>query len=79
MPFGLTNIPASSQHFINDVLQPYMDIFAPGYLDNVVIYSNNLNNYRNHVLKVLQALSEAGLHPPVAPQELTPLPFQQPQ
>jgi hypothetical protein len=62
MPFGLTNAPASFQHFINDVLQPYLDIFVTAYLDNILIYSDNLNDHRNHVLKVLEALSEAGLH-----------------
>jgi hypothetical protein len=62
MPFGLTNAPDSFQHFINDVLQPYLDIFITVYLDNILIYSNNLNDYWNHILKVLEALSEAGLH-----------------
>jgi hypothetical protein len=62
MPFGLTNTPASSQHFINDVLQPYLDIFITAYLDDILIYSNNLNDYQNHILKVLEVLSEAGLY-----------------
>jgi hypothetical protein len=62
MPFGLTNAPASLQHFINDVLWPYLDVFVTAYLDDILIYSNNLNDYRNHVLKVLEALSKAGLH-----------------
>jgi predicted aspartyl protease len=62
MPFGLTNAPASFQHFINDVLRPYLDIFVTAYLDDVLIYRDNLNDHRNHVLKVLEALSEAVLH-----------------
>jgi hypothetical protein len=62
MPFGLTNAPASFQHFINDVLQPYLDIFVTAYLDDILIYSDNLNDHWNHVLKVLEVLSEAGLH-----------------
>jgi hypothetical protein len=62
MPFGLTNTPASFQHFINDVLQPYLDVFITAYLDDILIYSKNLNNHQNHILKVLEALSEAGLH-----------------
>jgi hypothetical protein len=62
MPFGLTNAPASFQHFINDVLLPYLDIFVTAYLNDILIYSNNLNDHRNHVLKVLEVLSEASLH-----------------
>jgi hypothetical protein len=62
MPFGLTNAPASFQHFINDVLRPYLDIFITAYLDDILIYSDNLNDHRNYVLKVLEVLSEAGLY-----------------
>jgi hypothetical protein len=58
MPFGLTNAPTSFQHFINDVLQPYLDVFITAYLDDILIYSDNLNDHRNHVLKVLEALSK---------------------
>jgi hypothetical protein len=62
MPFGLTNAPASFQHFINDVLRPYLDVFVTAYLDNILIYSDNLKEHRRHVLKVLEALSKVGLH-----------------
>jgi hypothetical protein len=62
MPFGLTNAPTSFQHFINDVLRPHLDVFVTGYLDNILIYSDNLEEHRTHILKVLAALSEAGLH-----------------
>jgi hypothetical protein len=62
MLFGLTNAPASFQHFINDVLRPYLDIFVTAYLDDILIFSDNLDEHRKHVLKVLEALSEAGLH-----------------
>lgn len=62
MPFGLTKAPASFQHFINDILQPYLEVFVTAYLDDILIYSNNLDDHRNHVLKVLEALSKAGIH-----------------
>jgi hypothetical protein len=62
MPFGLTNAPASFQHFINDVLQPYLDIFITAYLDDILIYSDDLDEHRIYVQKVLQALSNANLH-----------------
>jgi hypothetical protein len=62
MPFGLTNAPASFQHIINDVLRPYLDVFVTAYLDDILIYSDNLEDHRGHVLKVLEALTKAGLH-----------------
>jgi hypothetical protein len=62
IPFSLTNAPASFQHFINDVLRPYLDVFVTAYLYDILIYSNNLHDHQNHVFKVLEALSEAGLH-----------------
>jgi trehalose-6-phosphate synthase len=45
MPFGLTNILASFQHFINDVLWPYLHVFITAYLDDILIYSDNLNDH----------------------------------
>jgi hypothetical protein len=62
MPFGLTNTPTRFQYFINDILWPYLDVFITAYLDNILIYSDDLNDHRNHVLKVLEALSKASLH-----------------
>ncbi len=37
MPFGLTNASSSFQHFINDTLQGYLDIFAKAYIDDVLV------------------------------------------
>jgi hypothetical protein len=62
MPFGLMNTPISFQYFINDVLQPYLDVFVTAYLNDILIYSNDLNEYRIHIQKVLQALSDTDLH-----------------
>jgi hypothetical protein len=62
MAFRLTNAPASFQHCINDVLCPYLDVFVTAYLDNILIYSDNLEDHRRHVLKVLEVLMKVGLH-----------------
>jgi hypothetical protein len=62
MLFGLTNTPASFQHFINDILCPYLDVFITAYLDNILIYSDNLEDHWRHVLKVLEVLMKAGQH-----------------
>jgi hypothetical protein len=62
MPFGLTNAPASFQQFINDALQPFLDRFASAYLDDIIVYSDTLEEHRKHVRQVLEKLSENGLH-----------------
>ena len=62
MPFGLTNAPAMFQNFINNALAPYLDNFATAYLDDILIYSNNIQEYQDHVKGILAALTEQGLH-----------------
>ena len=61
LPFGLTGGPASWQHFINDVLFEYLDKFCTAYLDDILIYSRNLKQHRQHVRGVLTKLREAGI------------------
>ena len=63
VPFGLTNGPATFQHFINDTLRPFLDLFCSTYLDDIIVYSNDiLENHKNHVTQVLEALAQAGIH-----------------
>jgi transposase InsO family protein len=62
MPFGLTGAPATFQHFINDTLREHLDVFCSAYLDDILIYSNDLATHKEHVAKVLQALEGAGLY-----------------
>jgi len=62
MPFGLTNAPADFQALINDVLCQFLDDFCTAFLDDILIYSNTLEEHKKHVYKVLKALSDAGLH-----------------
>lgn len=51
MPFGLTNAPASFQNLIKDVLREFLDVFVVVYLDDILIYSDNLDADINHVNK----------------------------
>ena len=61
LPFRLTNGLATYQRYINDVLFDYLNDFCTAYLDNIMIYSKNELEYKEHVHKVLQRLREAGL------------------
>ena len=45
MPFGLANVPADFQHFINDALHPFLDLLCMAYLDNILIYSAMLEEH----------------------------------
>ena len=62
MPFGLTNAPTSLQHFINDTLRDFWDVFCMACLDDILIYSDSLAEHRVHVRQVLQQLKEAVLY-----------------
>ena len=61
MPFSLINAPSSFQHFINNTLRPYLDIFYTTYINNILIYSNNLTKYQKHIKLILEALRRASL------------------
>src|SRR5260370_17888299 len=62
MPFGLSNTLAAFQRFINKVLGELMDVCTVGYLDNILVYSDSLENHWDHVQEVLQCLWKAGLY-----------------
>lgn len=61
MPFGLSNAPATFQAYINQTLRPFLDIFCTAYIDDVLIFSDDLESHRKHVHAILQALEDAGL------------------
>lgn len=62
MPFGLTNAPATFQNFINDIFRNELDYFVVAYLDDILIYSNDLTNHIQHVSKVLAILKNNHLY-----------------
>lgn len=61
LPFGLTNGPATYQHYMNDILFDYLNDFCQAYLDDILIYSKSKKEHVRHVRLVLQKLREAGL------------------
>ncbi|KAK4397971.1 RNA-directed DNA polymerase [Sesamum angolense] len=62
MPFGLTNAPAMFCNMMNDVLYEYLDWFVVVYLDDIVIYSETLNEHVKHLRAVFQRLREYELY-----------------
>jgi hypothetical protein len=61
LPFGLTNGPATYQRYINKVLFDYLNDFCTAYLDDILIYSDNVLEHKHYVKLVLWRLREAGL------------------
>jgi len=62
MPFGLTNAPAAFQHFMNDMFSNLLDVCIVVYLDNILIYSDDITQHQNHVKKVLKRLQKVKLY-----------------
>ena len=58
LPFGLTDGPGLWQRFINDILWEYLNKFCTAYLDNILIYSSNMQDHKEHVRLVLAKLWE---------------------
>ena len=62
MPFGLINAPAIFQHLMNDIFREFLDNFVVCYLDDILIYSKDINQHEEHVGLVLDKLRNAGLY-----------------
>ena len=61
MPLGLSNAPATFQRLINNIMRDYLDNFIVTYLDNILVFSQNLKEHIQHVRKVLKKLDEWNL------------------
>jgi len=61
MPFGLCNAPVAFQRWINEVLMEHIDMCCIVYLDDVLIYSNTLQQHRKDVSNILQAIRKSGM------------------
>jgi hypothetical protein len=44
--FGLSNAPAIFQARINKILHLYLDVFCTIYINNILVYSNDLTSYK---------------------------------
>ncbi len=62
MLFGLKNAPATFQRLINNMLREYLDDFAITYLNDILIYSDDLEMHCSHVHKVLKKLNKRALY-----------------
>jgi len=61
MPFGLTNAPAAFQRFVNTICADMLDVCVIVYLDDILIYSEDMESHQQHVREVLHRLWLHGL------------------
>nr|XP_016483424.1 PREDICTED: uncharacterized protein LOC107804107 [Nicotiana tabacum] len=61
MPFGLTNALATFCTLMNKLFHPFLDQFVVIYLDDIVVYSNNIEDHAEHLRKVFKVLRENDL------------------
>ena len=61
MPFGYRNGPSIFQRVMQNMLAPFLWIFALVYIDDIVIFSLNFEDHLVHLDKVFSAISQANI------------------
>lgn len=62
MPMGLTNAPATHQSRCEEVLGDLVNVICVVYIDNIVVFSNTVEEHEIHVRQVLDRLREERLY-----------------
>jgi len=62
MPFGLINASVVFQQFMNNIFSDLLDVCVMIYLDDILIYLNNMSKHHQHIKEVLKHLHKAGLY-----------------
>src|SRR5437773_11479653 len=70
MPEGLCNAVATWQRFMNWVLLEYIGKFYVVYLDNILIFSNSLEEHNRNIRLILETLRQHRLVVPKSESQL---------
>jgi hypothetical protein len=62
MSFGLTNAPVYFMYLMNSVFMPELDKFVMVFIDDILIYSKNLEDHTGYLHVVLQRLRDHRLY-----------------
>ena len=62
MPFGLTNASTAFHQFINNIFSNLLDDCVVIYLNDILIYSNNMSEHHWHVKEVLKYFCKASFY-----------------
>jgi hypothetical protein len=59
--FGLSNTPAIFQARINKIFYLYLDVFCIIYINDILVYLDDLLEYKEYVKKILRVLQDTSL------------------
>ncbi|GJU83920.1 putative reverse transcriptase domain-containing protein [Tanacetum coccineum] len=62
MPFGLTNAPAVFMDLMNRMCKPYLDKFVKVFIDDILIYSRNIEEHADHLRIILELIRKEELY-----------------
>ena len=62
MPFGLTNVPAYFMNMMKKGLREIFDKFVMVFIDDILVYSKNEEEHKEHLRLVLEKLREHQLY-----------------
>ena len=62
MSFGLTNAPAYFMNMMNKVFMEFLDKFVVVFIDDILVYSKNEEEHKEHLCLVLGKLREHHLY-----------------
>lgn len=65
MPFGLRNAPSTFQRLMNNILNPYIGRICLVYMDDILIFSENIEEHVEHLKTILTQLTRANLKLPI--------------
>ena len=63
MSFGLTNAPAYFMSMMNKVFMEFLDKFIVVFIDDILVYSKNEEEHKEHLCLVLGKLREISCMP----------------
>jgi hypothetical protein len=77
MSFGLTNAPAYFMYLMNKVFMEFLDKFVVMFIDDILVFSKDKEEHKEHLRMVLQKLRENQLYAKLSKCEfwLTEVPF----